>query len=312
MARTRFIALFALLALALPLRAQESKDPALEEARQHAAKAKTHYQLGEFEAAANEYILVYRLRPIPILLYNIAQAYRQAGQYEKAKQFYKSYLRESPDQKVAIEKTLTEIDELLAKEKKTRDRKPTGVVKEPVPPTATAKVMPLPATEPPVAQEKPLVQGKPPASTVQDKPATVVEDKPATVVQDKPAPAVPPSPAVAERKAEPPKLAVANPPAKPAPFAAVPNTTRTVEKKEGRDRTVAWVLAGTSAALLGGGGIFFLKAKSADNSLQNTQHTRAEADQLISQSNSNHGASALLLIGGLAVAATSAVFFLLP
>src|SRR5205085_9559240 len=51
------------------------KDPALEEARQHAAKAKVHYDLGEFDKAAEEYILVYRLRPLPALLFNIAQSY---------------------------------------------------------------------------------------------------------------------------------------------------------------------------------------------------------------------------------------------
>src|SRR5919199_3945057 len=105
------------------------KDPALEEARQHAAKAKVHYDLGEFEKAAEEYILVYRLKPLPALLFNIAQSYRQAGQYEKAKQFYRSYLRENPDAETtaAVKKALQEIDELLAKEKKTKEAPPSGV-----------------------------------------------------------------------------------------------------------------------------------------------------------------------------------------
>ena len=105
------------------------KDKSLEEARQHAAKAKVHYDLGEFEKAAEEYTQVYRLRPLPALLFNIAQSYRQAGQYEKAKQFYKAYLRESPDAKNApqVKSALKEIDELLAKEKRTRDAPPSGV-----------------------------------------------------------------------------------------------------------------------------------------------------------------------------------------
>src|SRR3954469_17196984 len=98
----------------------KGKDAPLEEARQHAAKAKVHYDLGEFEKAAEEYIVVYRLRPLPALLFNIAQSYRQAGQYEKAKQFYRAYLRENPDAQTssAVKKALKEIDELLAKEKK--------------------------------------------------------------------------------------------------------------------------------------------------------------------------------------------------
>src|SRR2546427_78117 len=105
----------------------------LEEARQHAAKAKVHYDLGEFDKAAEEYILVYRLRPLPALLFNIAQSYRQAGQYEKAKQFYKAYLRESPDAKnsAQVKKALKEIEELQAKEKLTKDGPPRGVQQPP-------------------------------------------------------------------------------------------------------------------------------------------------------------------------------------
>src|SRR5689334_17285846 len=110
----RLISLAAVLALAAgPLRAQ---DASLEEAKAHAANAKVHYDLGEFEKAAEEYIQVYRIRPLPALLYNIAQSYRQAGQYEKAKQFYRSYLRESKDisagNRSAIEKAIREIEEL--------------------------------------------------------------------------------------------------------------------------------------------------------------------------------------------------------
>src|SRR3981189_1657393 len=105
----------------------------LEEARQHAAKAKVHYDLGEFDKAAEEYILVYRLRPLPALLFNIAQSYRQAGQYEKAKQFYKAYLRENPDPQssAAVKKALKEIDELLAKERKTKEFPPAGIREAP-------------------------------------------------------------------------------------------------------------------------------------------------------------------------------------
>src|SRR3954470_14919341 len=112
----------------------KGKDATLDEARQHAAKAKVHYDLGEFEKAAEEYKLVYRIRPIPALLFNIAQSYRQAGQYEKAKQFYKAYLRESPDAKnsAAVKNALKEIDELLAKEKRTREVPPSGVREPPV------------------------------------------------------------------------------------------------------------------------------------------------------------------------------------
>jgi tetratricopeptide (TPR) repeat protein len=289
MARTRFAALIAMLALALPLRAQESKDAALDEARKHNAKAKMHYDLGEYEQAANEYIIVYRLRPIPAVLYNVAQAYRQAGMYEKARQFYKSYLRENPEPKVraAIEKALKEIDELLAKDKKTRESRPTGVATDAVP--AAPPPLPMAAEK----QEKPPAQ--PPIS------GQAVAEKTSEA-------AVKPPPGQTVAVATPPKPGVTP---KPAPAVAVkPVASQTVEKKEGKSHTAAWVLAGTSVALLGGGGLFFAKASSTDSSLQNAPHSRAEADQLISQSNSNHKLSAVLLGAGAAAAVTAVILFI--
>jgi len=124
------------------------KDPSLEEARQHAARAKVHYDLGEFEKAAEEYIIVYRLRPLPALLFNIAQSYRGAGLYEKAKQFYRAYLRENPDSqtRAAVKKALKEIDELLAKERKTREAPPNGIRE---PPAEVAAQAPPAAPPPP-------------------------------------------------------------------------------------------------------------------------------------------------------------------
>src|SRR3954465_11045749 len=129
------------------VRAQEAsgKDKeALEDARQHVAKAKVHYDLGEYKDAAEEYIIVYRLKPLPALLFNIAQSYRQAGMYDKARSFYKSYLREAPEVKnrATIEQSIKEMDELLAKEKKAKNGPPTGV-KEPMGSTAAEASLPI-------------------------------------------------------------------------------------------------------------------------------------------------------------------------
>jgi tetratricopeptide (TPR) repeat protein len=151
--------------------AKDSKDAAvLEEARQHVARAKVHYDLGEYQQAAEEYIIVYRLRAIPALLFNIAQAYRQGGNYDKAKQFYKAYLRESPNlkNKKMIEQAIREMDELLAKEKKTKESPPTGVASEPVP--APQKALPMPATPPP--------ESKPAPEAVAQKPELVTPNAP--------------------------------------------------------------------------------------------------------------------------------------
>src|SRR4051812_18119944 len=163
--------------LAGPARAADDlsarSNATLEEARQHAAKAKVHYDLGEFEKAAEEYIVVYRLRPLPALLFNIAQAYRQGAQYEKAKQFYRAYLRENPDPKIAasVKKALKEIDELLAKERRTREAPPSGVREDLAP--AGGPAQPALAAPPPPPASAAIVAGPPPASPSQASRAAV-------------------------------------------------------------------------------------------------------------------------------------------
>jgi tetratricopeptide (TPR) repeat protein len=246
-------------ALRLAGAAQAASDSDLEQARQHAAQAKVHYDLGEFGKAAEEYILVYRIRPLPALLFNIAQSYRQAGEYDKARQFYESYLRENPEAESSaqVKKALKEIDELQAKERRAKIIPPTGV-KQP------------PDTSLPIQSG---AQAPPKAAAAQVPPRAV------------PAAAV-------------------------TPVAA---TTRAPSDSKGSGtRTAAWIAGGAAVALLGGGALFTAKAASTDSALSGGGHTRAEADDLMSQSSSQHRAGALLLGAGLAAAGTCAVLFLLP
>ena len=214
-----------------------SKDPALEEARTHVQKAKVHYDLGEYQQAAEEYILVYRIRPLPALLFNIGQAYRQAGLYEKARQFYKSYLRESPDQKSkpVIEKAIKEIDELLAKEKRAREVGPNGVTGEPPQmapaPGAPARKDPAPvAARAAPAAPSPAAAPPPATAPVAAAPATAstsaVRPSSAPPASDATAHAAPATsrertasaaPAVASKRGA--TVAVASPPAQVKPAA---------------------------------------------------------------------------------------------
>ena len=269
-------------------RAEEAakRDPTLEEARKHAAQAKVHYDLGEFEKAAEEYIQVYRLRPLPALLFNIAQSYRQAGQYEKAKQFYRAYLRENPDAKEsgAVKTALREIDELLAKEKRAKEAPPTGV--RPPPEMAGRGTAGTTAPPPPTAAPS-GAQPAQPATSAQTPPSSQAVPAGPAVVQPRPAPA-PPS---------------ALPEAEVTTSRGTPFFTR---------RTWTYALAGTSVAMLAGGAIFMVKAKNADNELQAHPHTTAAADDLMSQSKSAHTISAVLFAAGLASAAGAGVLYFLP
>jgi tetratricopeptide (TPR) repeat protein len=279
--------LAALLSLALvgPLRAQESADETkkaavLEEARQHVARAKVHYDLGEFKEAADEYILVYRLRPIAALLFNIAQAYRQGGLYDKARQFYKSYLREAPEAKnrAIIEQDIRQMDELIAKDKRARESPPTGV-KEPaeaaLPLSAKAhpdKAGPQPAPTTVVEAPKPAEPAK---ASALPKPGEASAPKPEAIAAAKPvptlSPAVKPAPSAPPASSSPPAvkppatvaMATPRPSAPPAatPGTQAPHPQPVVEESEGGILTKWWfwtavgvvaVGAGTAAVTLGG------------------------------------------------------------
>ena len=87
--------LAALIAFA-PLHAVRA-DEQTDQVKEHLAKAKVHYDLGEFDDAAEEYIQAYRIKPISGALYNIAQAYRLGHDYSSALRSYRSYLRRLPN-----------------------------------------------------------------------------------------------------------------------------------------------------------------------------------------------------------------------
>jgi tetratricopeptide (TPR) repeat protein len=62
-------------------------------ARAHYDKAAGAYALGRYAEAAAEFEESFTLKPDPALLFNAAQAYRLAGDRERALQLYHSYLR---------------------------------------------------------------------------------------------------------------------------------------------------------------------------------------------------------------------------
>jgi tetratricopeptide (TPR) repeat protein len=94
----RWLAVITVLSLGTAAHAQKpGSRTAVRKAKKHYKKAETHYDVGEFEAAIKEYKEAYRLSQAPALLFNIAQAYRLAGNPERALYFYRGYLRDVPD-----------------------------------------------------------------------------------------------------------------------------------------------------------------------------------------------------------------------
>jgi tetratricopeptide (TPR) repeat protein len=284
----RLVSLAAVFALAAgPLRAQ---DASLEEAKAHAARAKVHYDLGEYDKAAEEYIQVYRIRPLPALLYNIAQSYRQAGQYEKAKQFYRSYLRESKDisasNRSAIEKAIREIEELQAKEKRAKEGPPKGIAQTPAV-TGGSPALTPPPPAPPIAAQTPERAAvneslKPPASA---------STAPA-VATSQPAQAAP----AASRTAVPPQVV----------------TTTTVAPSRGNGRTYAYITGGAAAVLLAGGLMFTSRASKFEDELTARPHPQATIDDLSSTAKSSRTMGALFLGAGVAAAVGAGILWFLP
>ncbi|HKC61658.1 MAG TPA: hypothetical protein VKB92_16340 [Myxococcales bacterium] len=283
----RLTLVFAVAALLVqPARAQDSS---LEEAKAHAARAKVHYDLGEYEKAAEEYILVYRIKPLPALLYNIAQSYRQAGLYEKAKQFYKSYLREAKDatasNRSAVEKAIREIEELQAKEKRAKDGPPKGIALAP-PVTGGS-----PALAPPPTVAAPPAGAAPGAATAQP---AVAQPSAGTAA----APAVAGTPAAAPATRT------------PLPSQAVVSTG--VQPSSSNRRTYAYISAGAAALCLAGGLAFLSKASKYEDELTARPHPQATIDDLSSTAKSSRTLGAVLLGAGAAAGIGAGLLYFLP
>src|SRR5262249_49133839 len=82
----------------------------VEAARTLARKGTSLYDLGKYPEALEAFESAYQKKPVPGLLFNIAQCHRQMGQLEQAARVYKSYLRTDPPEAAA-----KQARELLAK-----------------------------------------------------------------------------------------------------------------------------------------------------------------------------------------------------
>ena len=91
-------ALLLVAALAIPARADNalSPDRVPNKARALAEKGKAAHQAGDYEVAVSSFKEAYVLAPSPGLLFNIAQAYRLAGNCDEASWMYRRFLDTGP------------------------------------------------------------------------------------------------------------------------------------------------------------------------------------------------------------------------
>lgn len=83
------------------------------------------YNRGQFAEALKEYLEAYDLKPLPGLLFNVAQCHRQLGQYERAAFFYRRYLALSPrppKNAQMVKKLIAEVELKLARSREREER----------------------------------------------------------------------------------------------------------------------------------------------------------------------------------------------
>jgi tetratricopeptide (TPR) repeat protein len=115
MIRVRMIEaiLFLLLAsMSLPAAADPDRTTTAKQAYERATR---HYNLGEFEQALTQFKEAYAAKPLPALLFNIAQCHRNSGRPRDAIFFFERYLQEQPNAPEAaeIERLLEELHDQI-------------------------------------------------------------------------------------------------------------------------------------------------------------------------------------------------------
>jgi len=116
-----------------------------QEIHQHYDRATRAYDLGKYPEAVDEYQKVYEIDGDPVMLYNIAQAYRLNDQPQEAIHFYRRYLQRAPEARNRddVER------KIAAQEKVIEDKRKAAAAVQPPPPVVTPPPPPLVTPPPP-------------------------------------------------------------------------------------------------------------------------------------------------------------------
>jgi hypothetical protein len=130
-------------------------------------RAEKSFDLGKFAEALGEYQSAYEAKPLPGFLFNIAQCYRNMGNFERARFFFRRYLALDPHAS-----NRRRVDELIAEMTKQLDAQGAEAPTAPpavAPPTVPGTTPPaVPGATPIAGEPRPveaLASGAPPASS---------------------------------------------------------------------------------------------------------------------------------------------------
>lgn len=247
-------------------------------AREHAQKGTAFMDLGKYNEAAAEYEAAYAEKQDPALLLNLAQAYRMAGNGNKAVFFYRKYLQHVPKSPYRAD-----IEDKIATLEKSG---------------ATGSVAPPPAGENPITPPSPPMV--PPASPVSPSGPTTAGPGPN-----------PPGPPGAPPGVPPANPVVALPPSAPAPPPGPPPEAVPVD--HGKNLRLAGMVTGGAGVLSYVlAAIFGAQAKDAQRNVEKTASTGGTFDPNEDQ----RGRSAqtkevtFIIVGTAALAAGGVIYYL--
>jgi tetratricopeptide (TPR) repeat protein len=106
----RFLLAIAIAAIAA--RVAWADDPALREAKLHFERGEKLYALTRFSEAIDEYQRAFDAQPLPDLLFNIGQCYRNLGDYDSAIFSYRKYLTlaQDPPNRAQVEQLIRDLE----------------------------------------------------------------------------------------------------------------------------------------------------------------------------------------------------------
>ena len=93
----RLLALLVICFVAIAPRPAFADDPSTRSAKRHFESGEKLFALGKFDQALDEYQKAFDAKQIPDFLYNIAQCYRNLGDYDQAIFSFKKFLKLEPD-----------------------------------------------------------------------------------------------------------------------------------------------------------------------------------------------------------------------
>jgi len=175
--RPGFASLVAVVAILVTLGAGTARAGGGEDekhARELYERAEKSFNVGKFAEALTDYQAAYEAKPLPGFLFNIAQCYRNMGNYERARFFFRRYLSIEPKAP-----NRRKVEELIAEMSKQIDAQ-------------AAAAASAPATTPPATTTPPLASAAGDAKPGDAKPSDATAAAPPEPKPVEPLPAAPP------------------------------------------------------------------------------------------------------------------------